>query len=108
MLFVVEKHAEINPADLNLGETFTTKYVCKNVAQAGGEDPAFACTRQGDASSGAERSSLRTCCPWDRRDICLHLPQTRNLSEREAPGSSKATRSVATGWQQKLVDPALA
>lgn len=33
-LFLVEKNAQINPADLNPGETFATKYFCKK-CQAG-------------------------------------------------------------------------
>lgn len=88
-LFMVEKIAQINPADLNLGETFTTKYFCKNIRLAGEKHGAFACTWQGDTSSSMERSSPSTGCPKcrqlprDTRDIYLHLAQTRNLWERD-------------------------
>lgn len=90
-----------------------TKYFCKNL-RFGVEDKGrkghgtFAWSYQGDASSSVERSSPRPRClgPTGTWDICLHLAQTSSCFDIRDFTSliQKATWTVATGWQQKLVD----
>lgn len=99
------KSAQINPADPNPGETSTTKYFSQKCQAGRGKAPSVCVHMDAREMPAAAWMPAAAQGTGGTSASTFLKPE---ISQKKKEGSDKATWTMATGWQQKLVDPVLA